>query len=127
MSAVAAEIRGQGGYRWVGIYEVTRDEIAILGWDGPAEPAYPRFSRSRGLCGAAVAACETIVVDDVAADPRYLTTFESTRSEIVVPILRDGSVVGVVDVESEQPKAFTPETRAALEQAAARLAADWDG
>ncbi len=127
MTAAAAEIRGQGGYRWVGIYEVTPEEIAILGWDGPAEPAYPRFSRSRGLCGAAVAARETVVVDDVADDPRYLTTFESTRSEIVVPILRDGSVVGVLDVESEQPKAFTPETRAALEQAAARLAADWDG
>jgi L-methionine (R)-S-oxide reductase len=127
MTAAAAEIRGHGGYRWVGIYEVTSDEIGILGWDGPAEPAYPRFPRTQGLCGAAVAACKTLVVGDVAADPRYLTTFGSTRSEIVVPIVRGEGVVGVIDVESEQPNAFAETDRAALEQAAARLAADWNG
>lgn len=80
---VTATIRRFCGYRWVGIYDVCADEIAVLGWDGPAPPAHPRFGRSHGHCGAAVAAGAAIVVGEVAADSRYLTTHPSTRSEVV--------------------------------------------
>jgi GAF domain-containing protein len=126
LTASAARIRRDGGYRWVGIYEVTDGEIAIAGWDGPNEPAYPRFPRTQGLCGAAVETGETVVVGDVASDPRYLTTFASTRSEIVVPILRAGAVVGVLDVESDRSEAFGHDDRAQLEVAATLLATEWD-
>ncbi len=90
----AAAIRRFAGYRWVGIHDGGNDEIASLGWDGPAAPVYPRFPRTEGLCGMAVATGEVVIVGDVAADPRYLTTHSTTRSEIVVPILRDGVVLG---------------------------------
>jgi L-methionine (R)-S-oxide reductase len=111
----------------VGSYEVTDDEIVIAGWDGPSAPTHPRFPRSQGLCGAAVETGETVVAADVAEDPRYLTTFGSTRSEIVVPIVRDGSVVGVLDVESDQIDAFGQDDRAQLQVAASMLATEWDG
>lgn len=120
----AAAIREAGPYRWVGIYDVLAKEIAIVAWSGPAAPAYPRFPVEKGLCGDAVRRGETVIVGDVARDPRYLTTFGSTRSEIVVPILDpvSGHVRGTLDVESEHQDAFGPEDRAFLEHCAAEIA-----
>lgn len=104
---MAEMIRSVRGYRWVGIYEVTDTEIAAIAWTGTDAPAYPRFPITKGLCGAAVRSRDPVVVQDVQNDPRYLTTFGSTRSEIVVPV-KDaaGEVVALIDVESERPNAF---------------------
>ena len=120
---IAELIRQAGGYRWVGIYEVSDTEIAILAWTGPDEPAHPRFPVDRGLCGAAVAAGQPVIVDDITADPRYLTTFGSTQSELVVPVSdEDGRVRGLVDIESDRRAAFGPEdVRLVSECAAAAL------
>jgi len=122
---VASAIRRFGGYRWVGIYDVGSEEIAVLGWDGPAAPAHPRFPRSEGLCGAAVTTAEPVVVGDVGADPRYLTTHSTTRSEIVVPVIAGGDVVGIIDVESERRKAFGDRDRQLLERCAALIVPLW--
>jgi L-methionine (R)-S-oxide reductase len=122
---IAASIRQFGGYRWVGVYDVTDEEIAVVGWDGPAPPAHPRFPREQGLCGAAVAAGEAVVVGDVSADPRYLTTHATTRSEIVVPVFREGVVVGLIDVESERPNAFGERDKQLLERCAAVIVPLW--
>ena len=122
---VAGAIRRFGGYRWVGVYDVTADEIAVVGWDGPAPPSHPRFPRSQGLCGAAVATREPVIVADVARDPRYLTTHSTTRSEIVVPVFRGSGVVGLIDVESEQADAFGDSDRQLLERCAALMAPLW--
>lgn len=120
---IADIIREAGGYRWVGIYEVVGEEIAVIAWSGPAEPAHPRFPVTQGLCGDAVRRGEAVVAADVTKDPRYLTTFGSTRSEIVVPILdpRSQRAVGTVDVESERASAFSDQDRAFLERCAAEL------
>jgi putative methionine-R-sulfoxide reductase with GAF domain len=83
---VAALIRQAGGYRWVGLYAVTDHEITAIGWSGPGMPAHPRFPVTQGLSGAAVAARRAVVVNDVTADPRYLTAFASTLSEAIVPV-----------------------------------------
>ena len=122
---VAATIRRFGGYRWVGIYDVTADEIAVVGWDGPKPPAHPRFARSEGLCGAAVAAGEAVIVGDVTTDPRYLTTHATTRSEIVVPVFAGGNVAGLIDVESERPDAFVERDEQLLERCAAVIVPLW--
>ena len=124
-TGVAKAIRRAGAYRWVGLYQVTGEEIANLAFDGPGAPAHPRFPVTQGLSGAAVASVETVVVGDVRKDPRYLTAFGSTRSEIIVPVVdRAGrKVVGTIDVESEEEDAFSKEDRAALERCAAAVAA----
>jgi putative methionine-R-sulfoxide reductase with GAF domain/peroxiredoxin len=124
-AAVAAAIRRFGKYRWVGVYDVGAAEIAVVGWDGPAPPTHPRFPRRQGLCGAAVSAGATIVVGEVAADPRYLSTHSTTRSEIVVPVFRGRDVVGLLDVESERPDAFDDSDRTLLERCAALIAPLW--
>jgi putative methionine-R-sulfoxide reductase with GAF domain len=145
---LAKLIQEARSYRWVGIYEVVEQEIVLLGssnvsgdaaeisagestesgYRGPSHvPAYPRFPVSQGLCGAAVSSGKTILVGDVTKDPRYLTTFGSTRSEIVVPVLsaRNMAVLGVIDVESDRMNAFTPEDQAFLEECAGLIGAAW--
>jgi L-methionine (R)-S-oxide reductase len=121
---VAALIREAGRYRWVGLYAVTeRGEIAAIAWNGPGPPAHPRFPVTQGLSGAAVATRQAVVVNDVTADPRYLTAFASTLSEAIVPVLdpATGAVLGTLDVESAERDAFTAADRLALEQCAAAL------
>lgn len=118
---VAELVRQAGSYRWVGLYEVTDQEISAIGWSGPGAPAHPRFPVTQGLSGAAVAARRAVVVNDVTADPRYLTAFASTLSEAIVPVLDPGTgrVVGTLDVESAERDAFTDADRQALERVAA--------
>ncbi len=123
---IADRIREAGGYRWVGIYAVGREEISVIGWSGPDAPAHPRFPKERGLCGAAAASGSTVVVGDVTKDSRYLMTFRSTRSEIVVPIKRaSGEVVGLIDVESERVGAFGDSDRRSLEGFTSVVAGLW--
>jgi L-methionine (R)-S-oxide reductase len=122
---IAAAIRRYGDYRWVGIYDVGRDEIAVVAWDGPTAPTHPRFARSAGPCGAAVAARRPVVVGDVARDARYLTTHSSTRSEIVVPVFAGGVPVGLIDVESEKTDAFAAADEQLLERCAALISPLW--
>jgi L-methionine (R)-S-oxide reductase len=120
---VAALIRQAGRYRWVGLYAVTEREIAAIGWNGPGPPAHPRFPVTQGLSGAAVATRQAVVVNDVTADPRYLTAFASTLSEAIVPILdpATSAVLGTLDVESAERDAFTAADRQALERCALAL------
>lgn len=122
-------IRQARAYRWVGIYDVTPSEIAAIAWTGSTAPAFPRFPRSQGLSGAAVASGEPVVVQDVAADPRYLTAFGSTRAEAIFPVRAPGGavIVGTLDVESDQPHAFTAEDVSFLEACASILMVLWKG
>jgi L-methionine (R)-S-oxide reductase len=106
---VARVIKVARAYWWVGLYDVTPEEIVAVAWTGSATPAYPRFPVTKGLSGTAVATREPVVVRDVTADPRYLTTFGSTRAEAIFPVTIDGRVVGTIDVESDRANAFGPE------------------
>jgi putative methionine-R-sulfoxide reductase with GAF domain len=114
--AIAAEIRSAGPHRWVGIYEVTQSEVRNLGFSGPGAPAYPTFSREKGLTGEMLRRNETVVSGDVSKDPNYLTAFSSTQSEMIVPVRsRDGEIIGTIDIESESANAFGDEDRARAE------------
>lgn len=125
---IAEAIREAGSYRWAGLYDVSGGEIAAIAWSGPGAPAHPRFPATQGLCGAAVSSGATIVAGDVAADPRYLTTLGSTRSEIVVPVRHPVTqrVAGLIQVESAHPNAFKEEDRLLLEKCAAAIAGLWE-
>jgi L-methionine (R)-S-oxide reductase len=121
---IAETMRSAGEYRWVGIYEVSDEEIMVIGWSGPGEPAHPRFPITQGLSGTAVSSGEVVVVGDVTTDPRYLTAFGSTRSEIIAPVIEPETrkVIGTIDVESEHKNAFTDADLAILERCAAAIA-----
>jgi GAF domain-containing protein len=112
-------------YDWVGFYmlDPADPQTLVLGPFVGAPTEHVRIPVSRGLCGAAVAQGQTIVVDDVAADPRYLACSFETRSEIIVPIRARGKIVGEIDIDSHTTAAFGPEDRAFLEQCAALVGA----
>src|SRR6266853_6868167 len=102
---IAQAIRDEGAYRWVGIYDVDiqRGLVSNIAWTGPGAPAYPIFPITKGLTSRAISGKKTINVGDVANDPGYLTAHDSTRAEIIVPVLKNSvdRVIGTIDVESE--------------------------
>jgi L-methionine (R)-S-oxide reductase len=125
----AEAIRDARGYRWVGLYDVTAGEIIAVGWSGAVAPAFPRFAIDRGLNGAAVRSARPIVVQDVSADPRYLTTFGSTGAEAIFPVVSSstGEVIGTIDAESGRTNAFTPDDDVFLSACARVLLPLWLG
>jgi GAF domain-containing protein len=122
--ATAVQVLQEGfeHYSWVGIYLVEGDDLVLGPWQGPEATEHVRIPVGQGVCGAAAASGVTEIVDDVNADPRYLSCFPSTRSEIVVPIARDGEVVGEIDIDSDRPAAFGEDDRSFLERVAELLA-----
>jgi putative methionine-R-sulfoxide reductase with GAF domain len=117
-------------YTWVGIYLVEGTELVLGPWEGPEATEHVRIPIGRGICGAAAASGQTEIVDDVQADSRYLACFPTTRSEIGVPIVWQGAVIGEIDVDSDQPAAFGAQDRSFLELVAQRISAHclvgWD-
>jgi len=111
-------------YTWVGIYwlDGQTQELVLGPYLGKPSP-HTRIPLNRGICGAAASQQQTIVVDDVRADPRYLACSLETRSEIVVPIMDGATVLGEIDIDSDRPAAFGDADRALLEAAARALAA----
>ncbi len=108
-------------YNWVGFYFVEGEELVLGPFVGAPSP-HVRIPIGKGICGAAVAERQTVVVPDVNADPRYLACSIQTKSEIVVPIEHDGRILGEIDIDSHTPNAFTSDDRALLEEIARRLA-----
>ena len=119
LCVMAEMIRAACDYRWVGIYKIKRGDFVIVAKTGKCPPTYPRFPITQGLAGAAIEAKKSIMVADVHKDPRYLPTFWSTQSEIVVPVITEAEkIVGLIDVESEKLNAFAKADRDFLEHAA---------
>jgi GAF domain-containing protein len=83
---------------------------------------HTRIPLNQGICGAAAMHKQTVIVDDVDADPRYLACSLETRSEIVVPITRGSQVLGELDIDSDKKAAFGPADQDLLESVAALLA-----
>jgi GAF domain-containing protein len=107
-------------YNWTGFYmlDAMEPETLVLGpFVGDPTP-HVRIPIAQGICGAAAASGITVIVDDVNADPRYLSCSIRTKSEIVVPIYAHGSVIGEIDIDSHTLAAFTGIDRAFLEEVA---------
>ena len=124
---IAEAIRRSRDFRWAGIYEIDGQEIAAIAWTRADPPAFPRFPKTKGLCGEALRLGTAVVVGDVTKDSKYLTTFGSTQSEIVAPIFeRAGKIpIGLIDAESERLDAFNDDDRVFLEQCGALVADLW--
>ncbi|SDD33055.1 GAF domain-containing protein [Niabella drilacis] len=99
LSNIAAALKEQFHWWWVGFYLV-KNEVLVLGpFQGPV--ACTRIQKGRGVCGAAWERQETIIVPDVAQFPGHIACSSLSKSEIVIPVVRNGSVVAVLDVDSE--------------------------
>lgn len=109
-------------YTWVGIYLVKGGDLHLDVWSGPAATVHTVIPVGKGICGWAAKSAKTEIVSDVSKDPRYLQCFTSTRSEIVVPIVKQGKVVGELDIDSDQLNAHSSIDREFLEAVASKLA-----
>ena len=118
---VAVLKREMPAYTWVGIYLLEGDELVLGPFLGKPSP-HTRIPLGRGICGAAATEKQTIIVDDVHADPRYLACSLETRSEIVVPIMSGARVLGEIDIDSDRAAAFGAQDKLLLEAVASRLA-----
>jgi len=99
-------------YNWVGFYLLepgAEPPMLVLGAFEGAMTPHTRIPLNQGICGAAASSGQTVVVDDVSKDPRYLACSLETKSEIVVPVFAHGEVVGELDIDSHFAAAFTPE------------------
>src|ERR1700690_1507326 len=108
---------------WVGFYLLepgAKPPMLVLGAFEGAMTPHTRIPLNQGICGAAASSGQTVVVDDVSKDPRYLACSLETKSEIVVPVFVHGQVVGELDIDSHFPAAFTLEHQE-LVQHCARL------
>ena len=110
-------------YDWVGIYLLRGKELILGPYLGKPTP-HTRIPLNLGICGAAASSGQTVVVDDVHADPRYLSCSPEARAEIVVPIIHNGRVLGEIDIDSDTFAAFTDADRRLLEAVAAILASN---
>ncbi|HTW59865.1 MAG TPA: GAF domain-containing protein [Terriglobales bacterium] len=108
-------------YNWVGFYMLepgAQPPMLVLGaFDGAMTP-HTRIPLNQGICGAAASSGQTVVVDDVSKDPRYLACSLETKSEIVVPVFAHGKVVGELDIDSHFPAAFTLEHQTLVQHCA---------
>ena len=100
LSNISAALKEACGYFWVGFYLVKSEELVLGPFQGPV--ACTRISKGKGVCGSAWLKQQTMVVPNVEEFPGHIACNSAARSEIVVPVLKDGQVVVVLDVDSDQ-------------------------
>lgn len=114
LANVAAALKEQFNWWWVGFYLVKNDELVLGPFQGPV--ACTRIKKGRGVCGSSWAKAETLIVPDVEAFPGHIACSSASKSEIVVPLIKDGEVWGVLDVDSELPDHFDETDQLFLEK-----------
>ena len=114
LANVCAALKEQFGWFWVGFYLVKNKELVLAPFQGPV--ACTRIKKGRGVCGAAWQKAETLIVPDVEKFPGHIACSSLSRSEIVVPIIRNGEVLGVLDVDSSALNEFDTTDQQFLEE-----------
>ena len=104
---------------WAGFYRMVEGELVLGPFVG--KPACIRIALGQGVCGAAAQSAQTQLVPDVHAFPGHIACDAASRSELVVPVLRDGAVVAVIDLDSPSPARFDAEDAAGIEALASVL------
>jgi GAF domain-containing protein len=103
---------------WAGFYFLREQDELVLG-PFQGRPACVRIAAGRGVCGVAVARRQSVLVEDVHAFPGHIVCDTASRSELVAPLMRDGRVLGVLDLDSPRPSRFDAEDQAGIERLAA--------
>lgn len=121
LANIAAALKEQFGWLWVGFYlvkpapdKLSEPELVLGPFQGPV--ACTRIKKGRGVCGAAWQNAETLIVPDVEKFPGHIACSSLSRSEIVVPVFKNGMVMGVLDVDSAEPDQFDETDKKYLEE-----------
>ncbi len=114
MGNIAAALKEQFGWWWIGFYMVKGDDLVLGPFQGPV--ACTRIRKGRGVCGTAWQNAVTLIVPDVTKFPGHIACSSLSKSEIVVPVIRNEQVVAVLDADSEWPGHFDEEDQRYLEE-----------
>lgn len=114
LANVCAALKEQFGFFWVGFYLVKGQDLVLGPFQGPV--ACTRIARGRGVCGSSWEQKKTLIVPDVDAFPGHIACSSLSKSEIVVPVIKDGEVFAVLDVDSESLNEFSATDEKYLQQ-----------
>jgi L-methionine (R)-S-oxide reductase len=114
LANVTAALKEQFGWLWVGFYLVKNEELVLGPFQGPV--ACTRIRKGKGVCGACWEREETVIVPDVEKFPGHIACSSLSRSEIVVPVIRNNKVLAVLDVDSEELNMFDSADQRFLEE-----------
>jgi GAF domain-containing protein len=114
LANVVAALKEQFNWLWVGFYTVKNDELVVGPFQGPV--ACTRIRKGKGVCGTSWAKAETIIVPDVEKFPGHIACSSLSKSEIVVPVIRNNKVAAVLDVDSKEYDEFDETDKEYLEQ-----------
>jgi GAF domain-containing protein len=121
LANIAAVLKEAFDFFWVGFYWVKEGQLVLAPFQGPL--ACTRIPFHKGVCGAAYTQARTLLVPDVEAFPGHIACSSLSRSEIVVPIFKNGAVVGVLDVDSKELNDFDENDQKYLEMLAKQVEA----
>ena len=114
LANIAAALKQQFDWLWIGFYLVKGDELVLGPFQGPI--ACTRIKKGRGVCGSSWKEAKTLIVPDVEKFPGHIACSSLSKSEIVVPVIRKGEVIGVLDADSETLSQFDATDQFYLEQ-----------
>ena len=114
LANITGALKEQFNWLWVGFYLVKNDELVLGPFQGPV--ACTRIKKGKGVCGTSWAKAQTLIVPDVEKFPGHIACSSLSRSEIVVPIIRNNKVLGVLDVDSIEPDQYDNIDQDYLEQ-----------
>lgn len=114
LANITAALNEQFGWFWVGFYLVKGNELVLGPFQGPV--ACTRIAKGRGVCGSSWAKQETLIVPDVEKFPGHIACSSLSKSEIVVPVFRNGNIVAILDVDSEELDKFDTTDKTYLEK-----------
>lgn len=120
LANVCAALKEQFGHLWIGFYLVKNDELVLGPFQGPI--ACTRIQKGKGVCGSSWAQAKTLVVPDVEKFPGHIACSSQSKSEIVVPILKNTDVVAVLDIDSIDLSTFDETDKYYLEDLAETIA-----
>ncbi|MEN9941990.1 MAG: hypothetical protein RL286_1488 [Bacteroidota bacterium] len=114
MANFCAALKEAFGWFWIGFYMVADEELILGPFQGPV--ACTRIAKGKGVCGTAWAQEKTILVEDVEAFPGHIACSALSKSEIVVPLIKNGAVIGVLDIDSTELATFDQLDQTQLEK-----------
>ncbi|SUJ07937.1 Free methionine-R-sulfoxide reductase [Sphingobacterium spiritivorum] len=114
LANISAALKEQFGFFWVGFYLVEGEELVLGPFQGPV--ACTRIKKGKGVCGAAWANEQTLIVPDVDKFPGHIACSSLSKSEIVIPVRADGKIIAVLDVDSDSLNSFDQEDAVYLEK-----------